>query len=162
MLKLASLIVNFYEVEMPSRTEKKSDLEATVVVLLDASGYMARRLRAESNPTGLSWSETITLARIERAGAITIAALARADGVTPQSMRMTVQRLERAGLLVREAHPHDRRQVLFRLSQLARDTRADTIERRLHWLTMSLAALDPEEIATLRTAATLMKRIAES
>jgi hypothetical protein len=65
-------------------------LETTVAELSLAIGQLLRRLRAESNPDELTWSQTVALARLEKAGPMTTADLARAESVKPQSMGATL------------------------------------------------------------------------
>jgi predicted MarR family transcription regulator len=47
--------------------------ETAVTELSLAIGQLVRRLRAEANPGELSWSQIATLARLEKAGAMTTA-----------------------------------------------------------------------------------------
>ena len=43
-------------------------VEATVTELSLAIGQLLRRLRTETNPDGLTWSQTVALARLEQMG----------------------------------------------------------------------------------------------
>ena len=71
--------------------------ETAVIELSLAIGQVLRRLRAESNPDGLTWSQTVAFSRLEGAGSMTTADLARAESVKPQSMGATLAELERRG-----------------------------------------------------------------
>jgi len=53
--------------------------EMAVTELSLAIGKLVRRLRMEANPGELSWSQTAALARLEKAGSMTTAELARGD-----------------------------------------------------------------------------------
>jgi DNA-binding transcriptional ArsR family regulator len=82
-------------------------VETVITELSLAIGQFMQRLRAESNPDELTWSQTVALSRLERAGPMTTAELARADFVKPQSMGATLAELEREGLVARQRHPTD-------------------------------------------------------
>ena len=53
--------------------------ETAVTELLLAIGQLVRRLRMEANPGELTWSQIATLARLDKAGWMTTADLARAE-----------------------------------------------------------------------------------
>jgi len=127
-----------------------------------AIGKLVRRLRAEANPGELTLSQLTTLARLEKAGAMTTADLARAEFVKPQSMGTTLADLEQAGLVQRRAHPTDGRQVLFALTAAGVEARRQRSIAKREWLLAAMARLDPAEQQTLVAAAALIKRLAES
>ncbi|WP_158811008.1 MarR family winged helix-turn-helix transcriptional regulator, partial [Beijerinckia sp. L45] len=81
-----------------------------------ALGAVIRRLRDQANPGDLTWSQKSVLSRIEREGPATISALARAEGVRPQSMGATVSGLETAGWLHGAPDPNDGRQTVLSLT----------------------------------------------
>jgi DNA-binding MarR family transcriptional regulator len=137
-------------------------LEATVTELALAVGQLLRRVRAESNRDGLSWSQTAALARLQAAGAMTTADLARLEQVKPQSMGATLAELEREGLVERTAHPTDGRQVLFALTNAGLEARRKRSAAKHSWLLAAVAELDPEEQQTLADAAALLSRLAGS
>jgi DNA-binding MarR family transcriptional regulator len=136
-------------------------LETTITELSLAIGQLLRRLRAESNPDALSWSQTVALSRLERAGPKTTADLARAESVKPQSMGATLAELEREGLVERRPHPTDGRQVLFALTDVGLEARRKRSAAKQKWLLAAMARLDPDEQRTLMSAAALIKRLGE-
>jgi len=137
-------------------------LETAATELSLAIGQLARRLRIEVNPGELSWSQNAVLARLERAGAMTTADLARSELVKPQSMGTTLADLEQAGLVQRRPHPTDGRQVLFELTAEGVEARRQRNIAKREWLLAAMARLNPAEQQTLMTAAALIKRLAES
>ena len=137
-------------------------LETAVAELSLAISQLLRRLRAESNPDQLTWSQTVALARLEKAGPKTTADLARAESVKPQSMGATLAELEREGLVERQPHPTDGRQVLFRLTAGGVEARRKRSAAKQKWLLAAMAKLDPDERQTLIAAAALIKRLGES
>jgi DNA-binding MarR family transcriptional regulator len=136
--------------------------EPAIAELSLAIGQLIRRLRMETNPDELSWSQTTTLARLDKAGAMTTADLARAEFVKPQSMGTTLADLEQAGLVQRRPHPTDGRQVLFELTAEGMEARRQRNIAKREWLLAAMAKLDPAEQRTLLAAAALLKRLAES
>ena len=137
-------------------------LETAITELSLAIGQLLRRLRAESNPDELTWSQTVALARLERAGSMTTADLARAESVKPQSMGATLAELEREGLVERRRHPTDGRQVLFALTSEGVGARRKHSAAKQKWLLTAVAELDPGEQRTLIAAAALIKRLADT
>jgi DNA-binding MarR family transcriptional regulator len=136
--------------------------ETAVAELSLAIGQLLRRLRAETNSGELTWSQLSALERLEKAGAMTTADLARAELVKPQSMGTTLADLEREGLVKRRPHPTDGRQVLFALTAKGIDERRKRSIAKREWLLAAMAKFDPAEHQTLITAAALIKRVAES
>lgn len=137
-------------------------LETTIAELSLAVGLLLRRLRTESNPDELTWSQTVVLSRLEQAGSMTTADLARAESVKPQSMGATLAELEREGLVERHAHPTDGRQVLFALTAVGVEARRQRSAAKQKWLLNAMAGLGPSEQQTLISAAALIKRLAEA
>jgi DNA-binding MarR family transcriptional regulator len=136
--------------------------EPAVADLSLAIGQLVRRLRRDANPSELSWSQIATLARLDKAGAMTTADLARSEFVKPQSMGTTLADLEQAGLVQRRPHPTDGRQVLFELTAEGVEARRQRTIAKREWLMAAMAKLDPAEQQTLIAAAALIKRLAES
>ena len=136
-------------------------LEIAVTELSLAIGQLLRRLRAESNPDELTWSQTVALARLERAGSMTTADLARAESVKPQSMGATLAELEREGMVERRPHPTDGRQVLFALTDEGVEAGQKRSAAKQQWLLAAMAKLDPGEQQMLMSAAALIKRLGE-
>jgi DNA-binding MarR family transcriptional regulator len=137
-------------------------LETAATELSLAIGQLARRLRTEVNPGELSWSQNATLARLEKAGAMTTADLARSEFVKPQSMGTTLADLEQVGLVQRRPHPTDGRQVLFALTAAGAEARRKRSLARREWLLAAIERLDPADRQTLLAAAALIKQLAES
>src|SRR3990170_1359554 len=80
---------------------------------------LARRLRHERSGNDLTLTQLSALASLNRLGPLTIGELATADNVKPPSMTRTVNCLEELGLVSREAHDTDGRQVVVALTAKA-------------------------------------------
>jgi DNA-binding MarR family transcriptional regulator len=147
---------------MDESTESPPSLEFAVASLMRSTGQLLRRLRAESNPSELTWSQTATLARLGEMGAMTTADLARAESVKPQSMGAALAAMEQEGLVQRQSHPTDGRQVLFALTDKGLATRRLNRHLKREWLSAAIAKLNPDEQQALIVAAALIKRLSES
>ncbi|MGY1438827.1 MarR family winged helix-turn-helix transcriptional regulator [Streptomyces reniochalinae] len=145
-------------------TAKPAETTELAAEVAAAVGALGRHLRAASPAGELTPTQRSVLGRILRTGPTTIAALARAELVRPQSMRVTVGALEERGVLARSPHPTDGRQVVFALTPEGART-LDAVRRAKHdWLSEALATrLDSAERGTLAAAAVLLRRlVAES
>jgi DNA-binding MarR family transcriptional regulator len=147
---------------MKDATGASIPLETAITELSLAIGLLLRRLRAESNPDELTWSQTAALSRLESAGSMTTADLARAEAVKPQSMGSTLAELEREGLVERRPHPTDGRQVLITLTDAGVEARRRRGAAKEKWLLAAMGELTAGERQTLVSAAALIKRLAQS
>ncbi|KVX63206.1 MarR family winged helix-turn-helix transcriptional regulator [Burkholderia stagnalis] len=146
-----------------TRSRKTGACAETVVDDLTlAVGQLIRRLRSEVDSSGLTLSQLSALARLEQNGPMTTAELARAESMKPQSMKTILASLENEGLVQREPHPTDGRQILFLLTRAGIDERQQRTVAKRAWLQAALARLDPEEMRTLAAAIPLIRRLGES
>ncbi|MCA7999553.1 MarR family winged helix-turn-helix transcriptional regulator [Burkholderia metallica] len=143
----------------PRKPGVSADTVAAELTL--AVGQLIRRLRSEVDSEGLGMSQTSALARLQRHGPMTTADLARAEAMKPQSMKAILASLEEDGLVEREPHPTDGRQILFWLTAAGLDARLKRNAAKNKWLGAAIAQLDPDDIATLAAAIPLIRRIGE-
>ena len=121
-----------------------------------------RRLRAEKSDADLTDAQYSVLAVLDRLGPRTPGEIAAVERVQPPSMTRTVAALAELGLVRRDEHPADRRQVLVTLTEAGAATVRETRKRRDAWLARRLAALAPDERDVLTRAAEILRRIADS
>ena len=138
--------------------ENRNNLEVAVTELLSVTGQLTRRLRAVSNTRELTWSQVAIMARLEEAGPSTTADLARAESVKPQSMGGTLAAMEEEGLVERQAHPTDGRQILYALTDEGREARRKVRLAKREWLLAAIAQLSPAEQKTLLAAVDIIRR----
>jgi len=125
-------------------------------------GKLSRRLREQSNPGDLSWSQKSVLLRLEREGPATVTTLARAEGVRPQSMGATVATLEEAGLVSGSPDPTDGRQTILSLTAKCRERISASRAAKEDWLFHAIQTkLSPEEQEELATILPLLNRLAD-
>lgn len=128
---------------------------------------LARRLRVER--FGLGGAETVlsdiqlaALAALERHDSMTPGELAEHEKVQPPSMTRVIAVLEERGLVRREPHATDRRQVILTVTAGGRDVVERVRRRREAWLAQRLQELTPDERQVLRAAAPILEKLSQS
>lgn len=116
---------------------------------------LRQELQSERTPTQLS-----VLGAIHMLGTSTPGAIAAHERVRPPSITRTLTYLVEEGLVVREPHPDDGRQVLISLSDKGDAVLTEERARRDLWLSRRLAELTVAERTTLKEAAALLERLA--
>jgi DNA-binding MarR family transcriptional regulator len=79
-------------------------------------GKLKRRLRGQASAGDLTQSQIAVLAHLDQQGPTTVTALARMEGVRPQSMGATVSALEALGFVKGAPDPNDGRQTILSLT----------------------------------------------
>ena len=138
-----------------------SSTDATIDNLMRATSLLVRRVRAQ-NLHELSVPQSQAMSRLAELGAATTADLARAESMRPQSMAPTLAALEQEGLVERQPHPTDGRQVLFRLTSKGIETRRINSVAKRAWMAAAIEQLSPSEQVQLAEAARLLWRLANS
>jgi DNA-binding MarR family transcriptional regulator len=139
-----------------------TDLSDTASQLRNAIVRTSRALRQEAaGESGLSPTQTATLASIGRSGPVTPSELARIERVKRPTMTRTLACLEREGLIERTPDPADGRSSLVALNEAGRERLARLRRRKSAYLARRLRKLDPEEVETLARAAELLDRMRE-
>jgi DNA-binding MarR family transcriptional regulator len=139
----------------------RQSFEAAISDFAHAVGLLVRRVRAAAPSHELSWTENAVLARLAKDGPATTADLARAEGITPQSMGTIVATLEAAGVVERKPHPTDGRQMHVALTAKGIALRKSRQKAKETWLGQAIAQLDKEDQATLFAAGEIIKRLVE-
>ena len=126
-------------------------------------GLLLRRLRQVPTTDELSLSESAALARLDRGGPATAAALARLEQISPQSMGATLSSLESLALVQRTPDPEDGRRVILSITepglQVLRDRRNARTERLAEALSSTFTGAELEQ---LMAVAPLLERLAQS
>src|ERR1700726_2236829 len=103
-------------------------------------GKLRRGLRKQASFGDLTWSQTSVLSRLDREGPATVTALARAEGMRPQSMGANVSALEAAGLVSGTPDPNDGRQTILALTPACRKRITAGRAAREDWLFRAIQA----------------------
>jgi DNA-binding MarR family transcriptional regulator len=125
-------------------------------------GQLKRRLREQASLGDLTESQIAVLRRLNSEGSATVSALARAEGMRPQSMGANIAALEAAGLVSGAPDPNDGRQTILSLTAACREKVKAGQTAREDWLYRTLQArLAPAEQDELARAVELLKRLVE-
>jgi DNA-binding MarR family transcriptional regulator len=145
-----------------SRAAEAPRLVALAGELRVVLSKLKHRLREQAHAGDLTNAQKSVLLRLERDGPATVSMLARAEGVRPQSMRITVGALERAGLVRGKLDPEDGRQTFLSLTPAFAKTVKTGRAAREDWLFRALQAqLAPREQEQLAAAVKLLGRLAD-
>lgn len=143
-------------------SELSEDDRTAVNTLRGAVMRLSRRLRHQRVDETLSPTEMAVLATLARCGSATPGELARKEHVQPPSMTRIVAMLESKGLVHRDPHPDDRRQVVVRQSEAAEAMLEESRAKRNAFLAQLIEGLDDDERALLRAAAPVLEKLAHS
>jgi DNA-binding MarR family transcriptional regulator len=113
---------------------------------------VARELRRESHALGVTGGQVSLLFQIQQNRGIGVRDLAALERISPASMSSHVDRLERAGLILRTPDPSDRRRQGLSLSGEGERVLRSVKSRRTAWLAARLQQLSPEELAAVDAA----------
>ena len=123
-------------------------------------GTLRRRLREQADGGDLTPSQTAVLLRLEKDGPATTSALARAEGMRPQSMGAVIAALEGAGLVAGAPDPADGRQTILSLTDMCRAWIAQNRAARQDWLSRTIETrLSPDEQDRIAAAMALLRRL---
>ncbi|MEV0403888.1 MarR family transcriptional regulator [Actinoallomurus sp. NPDC050550] len=140
-----------------SQTRSRAGLAAALRVSVSR---LSRRMRAQAGQS-LSVTQLAALGAVSRHGALTPGELAEHEKVQPPSMTRVIAALEERGLLTRNPHPTDRRQVILSVTEEGEKLLKEERRRKEAWLAQRLAELTPEEREILRQAAPILERLSK-
>ncbi|WP_034295279.1 MarR family winged helix-turn-helix transcriptional regulator [Herbaspirillum sp. RV1423] len=144
---------------LPSKTPSATSLAGELRISL---GKLIRRVREQAHSGDFTSAQKSVLLRLDRDGPATVSALARAESVRPQSMRITVARLEVMKAVSGKPDPTDGRQTLVDLTPGFRKSLKASRVAKEDWLVRALQAqLSPQEQSELAAAVKLLQRLAD-
>jgi DNA-binding MarR family transcriptional regulator len=143
-------------------TELPPDLVRFGVDLRVAVGRIVRRLRQAHEVGDVTLSEVSVLARLDREGPNTPAALAELERIRPQAMGVTLSELEGRGLVHRAPDAADGRKVLISVTPAGRkmlsERRSASAERITRALAEEFTAVERRKLLAVLP---LLDRLAE-
>jgi DNA-binding MarR family transcriptional regulator len=147
--------------EKPAGT--KPPLASTIAEELRTfASKVKRKLREQGHAEDLTPSQASALIRLEKEGPMTTSALARSEGMRPQSMGALLAALESSGLVRGMPDPSDGRQTILSLTDRCRTLIEEGRAARQDWLTRTVEArLSIEEQNQLLSAIALLRRLVE-
>jgi DNA-binding MarR family transcriptional regulator len=144
-------------------TTALADSPSVAGELRAAVSHLVRRLREQGTVDDLTRSQLAVLSRLERDAPLTASALARAEGIRPQSMGATIAALEAAGYVRGAPDPDDGRRMLLSLTAPAKKRFAGGRLAREDWLVRAIdTVLNDDEHEELSRLVTLLERLANS
>lgn len=144
-------------------THSPDSFHITATELRMATFRLARRLRRERATDALSDAQLAVLAALRTHGRHTLTALAERERVTPPSMTNVINGMAELGYVLRVPDENDRRRVHVEITKAGAEIVESTIHRRDEMLAGALTELGftEAELATLREASELMRKVAE-
>jgi len=120
---------------------------------------VGRELRREARKVGVSPEQVSLLVAIKVNRGVGVGELAVRERVSPAALSNHVDRLERAGLVLRTPSDADKRRVGLSLTDEGRRVLRRVRSRRTAWLVSRLGKLDPEELAAVEAAVEPLSRL---
>jgi DNA-binding MarR family transcriptional regulator len=123
---------------------------------------LARELRREAHPLGVTGGQVSLLVQIYRNPAIGVRDLAALEGISPAAISGHVRRLEKAGLVSRALDADDRRRQGLLVSPKGADLLRTVKRRRTAWLARRLKGLSDEELEAVDRALEPLAKLLEA
>jgi DNA-binding MarR family transcriptional regulator len=123
---------------------------------------LARELRREVHPLGVTGGQVSLLVQIRANPGIGARELAALERVSPAAMSGHVRRLEKAGLVRRTTHAEDRRRQALALTAEGESVLRSVRSRRTAWLAERLRGLSAEELEAVDRALEPLTKLLEA
>ncbi|MBF6349567.1 MarR family winged helix-turn-helix transcriptional regulator [Nocardia carnea] len=136
-----------------------SDVRALASDLSLAVVRLTRHLRGRRAESQISLTQLSVLATLAGEGAMTPGSLAAKERVQPPSMTRVIASLTDLGLVDRDPHPTDGRQIIVSLSRAGHALLAEERSAREAWMSDQLADLEPDQLAVLEQAVAILNQI---
>jgi DNA-binding MarR family transcriptional regulator len=145
-----------------TRVAQVGPASALAAELHTVLGKLKRRLRKHGGGSDLTPSQVSVLLSLEKDGPATVSALARAEGMRPQSMSAIITALQEAGLISGSPDPNDGRQTMMALTRRCQKWIQEGRAAKQDWLTTAIEEkLSAQEQEKLAAALKLLTRLAE-
>ena len=120
-----------------------------------------RHLRREAHAEGITGGQAALLAQIRNHPQLGVRELAAREGISAPSMTRYLDRLEKAGLIVRTRSPQDARRIRLALTPKGVRVLRSVRRRRTAWLAERLDGLPPAEQGAVADAIEPLTRLLE-
>jgi DNA-binding MarR family transcriptional regulator len=118
-----------------------------------------RHLRREAHAEGITGGQAALLGQIRHHPNLGVRELAAREGISAPSMTRYLDRLERAGLIVRTRSPEDARRIRLALTPKGVRVLRSVRRRRTAWLAERLESLSAEEQVAVAAAIAPLGRL---
>jgi len=120
-----------------------------------------RHLRREAHAEGITGGQAALLAQIRAYPELGVRELASREGVSAPAMTRYLDRMEKAGLVLRTRAAEDARRIRLALTPKGVRALRSVRRRRTAWLASRLERLSPEELAAVDRALEPLARLVE-
>jgi DNA-binding MarR family transcriptional regulator len=122
---------------------------------------LTRLVRNQRVDMSVTLTQLSAMGTLFKHGPMSAGELAACERVQPPSMSKVLANLEERGLVRREVHPDDRRQVILAITHKGEELLESERRTRDAWLTTRLAALTGEQRDLLRRVVPILDKLAE-
>jgi DNA-binding MarR family transcriptional regulator len=123
--------------------------------------HLNRHLRREAHAEGITGGQASLLAQIRSNPDLGVRDLAAREGISAPAMTRYLDRMEKAGLVVRTRSVEDARRIKLALTPKGVRALRSVRRRRTVWLAERLDGLSAVELATVDRAIEALSRLAE-
>ena len=123
---------------------------------------LARHLRRELGPLGITGGQAALLHAIRTNRGIGVRGLAEREGVSPPRVTAAVTRLEAMGLVARTRSSNDRRRVELEVTEEGLRVLRSARSRRTAWLAQRIRTLGEGDARALADGLSPLRRLLES
>jgi len=122
---------------------------------------LSRSLRREAHAEGITAGQAALLAQIRKHPELGVRDLAAREGVSAPVMTRNLDRMQKAGLIVRSRSPEDARRIRLALTPKGVRVLRSVRRRRTAWLAEHLEGLSPSELLAVEAAVEPLLRLVE-
>ncbi|HEY3631376.1 MAG TPA: MarR family transcriptional regulator [Jatrophihabitantaceae bacterium] len=122
---------------------------------------LTRILRNQRVDMSVTLTQLSAMATLRKKGPMSAGDLATYERVQPPSMTKVLALLEEKGMVTRDTHPTDKRQVIIALTPAGIELLDSERRQRDAWLSQRLAQLAPDERALLHDTIPVLDKLAE-
>jgi DNA-binding MarR family transcriptional regulator len=122
---------------------------------------LTRILRNQRVDMSVTLTQLSAMATLRKKGPMSAGDLATYERVQPPSMTKVLALLEEKGMVTRDTHPTDKRQVIIALTPAGIELLDSERRQRDAWLSQRLAQLTPDERALLHDTIPVLDKLAE-
>jgi DNA-binding MarR family transcriptional regulator len=123
--------------------------------------HLNRHLRREAHAEGITGGQASLLAQIRLHPELGVRELAAREGVSAPAMTRYLDRMERAGFVLRTRSTEDARRIRLALTPKGVRALRSVRRRRTAWLAERLEGLSPTELAAVDRAIEALSRLVE-
>jgi DNA-binding MarR family transcriptional regulator len=123
--------------------------------------HLNRYLRREAHAEGITGGQASLLAQIRACPDLGVRDLAAREGVSAPAMTRYLDRMEKAGLVVRTRSLEDARRIKLALTPKGVRALRSVRRRRTAWLAERLGGLSPSELRAVDDAIEALSRLVE-